>query len=361
MIRAALGVSLVLLGLYVLTSPGRIDMVDGQVRYEVARNWIDRGRPVVLDRALISTGLTVKTPGAAYGVYNAAASVMAMPMMLVSRALPGHGAERDRFLFAMVGPLFGALLGGILVVAYSMLGVSLGRAVAWALVCTLGTLWWPASTTVFDQNQHAVWLLLAVLLAWFAERRLDRMATPCLTDDPARLPDMDVALVLGAAPIGPEGGPNRYFEYRLDAAAALWRAGKVKYLLVSGDNRRNDYDEPTAMRAGLLARGVPATAIYRDFAGLRTRDSVLRARSVFGQQRVIIVSQRFHLSRALFLAREEGIEACGFEARDVDNPYSIFTTLRRYPSALRAYWDVWLETPSRHTGQRIAIGVDPPN
>jgi SanA protein len=135
----------------------------------------------------------------------------------------------------------------------------------------------------------------------------------------------------------------------------------VKYLLVSGDNRREDYDEPTAMRAGLLARGVPATAIYRDFAGLRTRDSILRARSVFGQQRLIIVSQRFHLSRALFLAREEGMEACGFEARDVDNPYSIFTTLRRYPSALRAYWDVWLETAPRHAGPRIAIGVDPPN
>jgi SanA protein len=204
-------------------------------------------------------------------------------------------------------------------------------------------------------------VLIVVLLAWFAERRLEQLAASCLTDDPARLPDMDVALVLGAAPIGPEGGPNRYFEYRLDAAAALWRAGKVKYLLVSGDNRHKDYDEPTAMRAGLLARGVPATAIYRDFAGLRTRDSILRARSVFGQQRLIIVSQRFHLSRALFLAREEGIEACGFEARDVDNPYSIFTTLRRYPSALRAYWDVWLDMPSRHTGPRIAIGVDPPN
>jgi hypothetical protein len=170
-LRVAIGVSLVLLGLYVLTSPGRIDMIDGQVRYEVARNWIDRGRPVVLDRALISTGLTVKTPGAAYGVYNAAASVVAMPIMLVSRALPRHTAERDRFLFAMVGPLFGAVLGGMLVVVYSMLGLSLGGAVAWALVCTLGTLWWPASTTVFDQNQHAVWLLLAVLLAWESGRR----------------------------------------------------------------------------------------------------------------------------------------------------------------------------------------------
>jgi len=88
---------------------------------------------------------------------------------------------------------------------------------------------------------------------------------------------------------------------------------------------------------------------------------VLRAQSVFGQRRLVIVSQRFHLSRAIFLAREAGIEACGFEARDVDRPYSVVTTLRRYPSALRAHWDVWFDTPPRHAGPVIAIGVDPPN
>src|SRR5260370_39665709 len=108
-----------------------------------------------------------------------------------------------------------------------------------------------------------------VLLAWFAERRLEQLATPCLTDDPARLRNMDVALVLGAAPIGPEGGPNRYFEYRLDAAAALWRAGKVKYLLARGDNRQPGYDEPTALRGGLLKRRVAANAVDPRLAGLR--------------------------------------------------------------------------------------------
>jgi len=204
-------------------------------------------------------------------------------------------------------------------------------------------------------------VLVVVLLAWLAERRLEQLADPFLFDDPAKLPNVDVALVLGAAPIGPEGGPNRYFEYRLDAAAALWRAGKVKYLLVSGDNSRADYDEPSAMRAGLIARGVPASAIYRDFAGVRTRDSMLRAKSVFGQQRLIVVSQGFHAARAIFLARGEGIEAWGLAARDVDRAYSIFTELRRYPSAVRAYLDVWLDTPPRHAGPSITVGVDPPN
>jgi hypothetical protein len=171
LIAAALGLSLCLLGLYILTSPGRIDMIDGQIRYEVARNWLDHGRPVVLDAALFPIALTVKTPHGVYGVYNASASLTAMPLMLLSRALPGHQVERERFVFAMVGPVFGAALGGLLVVAYSMLGLTLPRAVTWALVCTTATLWWPASTTIFDQNQHAVWLLLALLLAWQSGRR----------------------------------------------------------------------------------------------------------------------------------------------------------------------------------------------
>jgi SanA protein len=203
--------------------------------------------------------------------------------------------------------------------------------------------------------------LLLSILSWIAERRLEALAAPYISADPARLPDVPVALVLGAAPIGPEGGPNRYFIYRLDAAAALYKAGKVKYLLVSGDNSRADYDEPTAMRAGLIERGVPAEAIYRDFAGVRTWDSILRAESVFGQTRTIIVSQRFHLSRAIFLAREQGIEAWGFEAQDVNRAYSLITELRRYPSAVRAYFDVWFDTPPKYTGPRIVIGKDPPN
>jgi SanA protein len=197
--------------------------------------------------------------------------------------------------------------------------------------------------------------LTGVLLAWIAERRLDSLADASMFSDPSRLPNVDVALVLGTAPIGPEGGPNVYFVRRLDAAAALWKAGKVKYFIVSGSDI-----EPDAMRDGLIARGAPAAVIYRDPAGDRTWDSVLRAREVFGQKRLIIVSQRFHLSRALFLARHVGIEAWGLEARDVDAPYSLYTALRRYPSALRAFFDVWTEAPLPPVAPTVRIGTDPP-
>ena len=195
--------------------------------------------------------------------------------------------------------------------------------------------------------------LAVVLLAWLAERRLDRTAEAMSFTDVARLPGVEAALVLGTAPIGPEGGPNVYFVRRLDAAAALWKAGNVKYLIVSGSG-----DEPAAMRAGLVERGVPAAAIYRDPAGHRTWDSVLRARDVYGQK--CIVSQRFHLSRALFLARHAGMEAWGFEARDVESPYSVFTELRRFPSALRAYIDVWGGASARSEGAPVRPGIDPP-
>lgn len=200
--------------------------------------------------------------------------------------------------------------------------------------------------------------LMAGALAWYAERRLDRAAEAKSFSDVGKIPAADVALVLGTAPIGPEGGPNRYFVYRLDAAAALYKAGKAKYFIVSG-TRAGRYDEPTAMRAGLIERGVPAEAIYRDFGGDRTLESIVRARRVYGQTRLIIVSQRFHLARALFLALHEGIDARGFEARDVDQPYSIFTELRRYPSAMRAYWDVWNGMRAEDVGKPVRIGVDP--
>jgi SanA protein len=183
--------------------------------------------------------------------------------------------------------------------------------------------------------------LLLVLAAWAAERRMTAEAARWSFGDPAEAPSVDTALVLGTAPIGPEGGPNRYFVYRLDAAAALWKAGKARTLIVSGSRTGPDYDEPAAMEAGLVARGVPVEAIRRDNDGDRTRYSILRARDVFGQSRLLIVSQRFHLGRALYIAHRAGLEAWGVEARDVDHPYSVFTELRRYPSALIGLAEAW--------------------
>jgi SanA protein len=127
-------------------------------------------------------------------------------------------------------------------------------------------------------------------------------------------------------------------ENRLDAAAELWRAGKVRTLVVSGD-KSGHYDEPAAMRAGLLARGVPAAAIASDASGLRPREAVLRARDVLGHRHVLIVAQADTVGRALFVAHQAGIAASGFTARGVGFGYGAASDARRWLTAVVAWVD----------------------
>jgi SanA protein len=196
----------------------------------------------------------------------------------------------------------------------------------------------------------------AMVGAWWW---LDSEAEPYATDRVDAAQNADVALVLGAAPFLDDGRPNRFFEYRLDAAADLFRAGKVKYLLASGDSINPSYDETTAMKRGLVKRGVPAEAIYRDTAGVRTLDSVLRARDLYGQSRVVIVSQDFHVRRAIWLARKHGIEAFGLDAPGISPFDHLDTWVRQFPSALKAVLDVWTGSVAQYRGKPVRVGVDP--
>ncbi|MBB5084312.1 SanA/YdcF family protein [Nonomuraea endophytica] len=125
----------------------------------------------------------------------------------------------------------------------------------------------------------------------------------------ARVPAAQAALVLGAGLYG--GQPSPMLARRLDVAAELYRAGKVKALLLSGDNSRKEYDEPTAMRDYLTHKGVPVDAMVLDYAGFDTWDSCVRARKVFGAQRLTVVTQVFHIPRAVTLCRTAGLETYG--------------------------------------------------
>jgi SanA protein len=137
---------------------------------------------------------------------------------------------------------------------------------------------------------------------------------------------------------------------------ALHRAGKVKAFIVSGDNGSKEYDEPTAMKEALVARGVPEAAIYCDFAGFRTLDSVVRAKSIFGQSRYIIVSQHFHNERAIFLARQRGLDAVGLDAADVSRSFAPTTYLREYLARVQAVLDVTLlQTRPKFDGPPVVI------
>jgi SanA protein len=129
------------------------------------------------------------------------------------------------------------------------------------------------------------------------------------------VPFTNVALLLGTSR-NTARGPNVFFMQRIDAAAALYHAGKVRKIIVSGDNGSENYNETEAMRRELVKRGVPEAAIVNDHAGFRTLDSVVRSKSVFDQDEIIIVSQRFHVQRALFIADTKGIKATGYAAAD---------------------------------------------
>lgn len=133
------------------------------------------------------------------------------------------------------------------------------------------------------------------------------------TKDLAKLRHAQVALVLGAQ-VQPDGRMSTMLADRVSQAVALWRAGKVDRVLVSGDHQRWAYDEPGTMRNALLAAGVPASAIFTDHAGFNTWASVVRARKVFGVQSAIVVTQGFHIPRALYLARAAGLSAQGLDA-----------------------------------------------
>ena len=173
----------------------------------------------------------------------------------------------------------------------------------------------------------------------------------------ASVPPRDVALVLGTSPGSPRHR-NAFFEARMNTAGKLWKEGKVRHFLVSGDNGRREYDEPTAMQHALIARGIPPTAITRDYAGFRTLDSMVRARRVFGLGKVTIVTDDWHLPRALFLADAAGVDAIGVSLTQIPWKASAKTRVREWFARLNAVADVYiLRTKPKFLGKPVPIPV----
>ncbi|OQW92672.1 MAG: hypothetical protein BWK79_14175 [Beggiatoa sp. IS2] len=168
----------------------------------------------------------------------------------------------------------------------------------------------------------------------------------------------NVALVLGANKFIKGGQINLYFKYRMDAAEQLYKTGKVKHLLVSGDNRSHFYNEPIDMKKSLMQRGIPEQAITLDYAGLRTLDSIVRAKEIFSQDDFIIVSQAFHNQRALFICDFYGIKAIGFNAHDVPFNSGIKVKIREYFARLKVVLDLYiLKTQPRFLGEKEDISI----
>lgn len=154
------------------------------------------------------------------------------------------------------------------------------------------------------------------------------------------VPYNEVGLVLGTSKYLSGNYLNPYFVNRLDAAAQLYFAEKIDHIIVSGDNSRKNYDEPSDMMNYLIAKGIPAENITRDYAGFRTFDSMVRALKVFGQKKLTIISQEFHNERAVFICNHIGIDAVAFNAKEVyRGPASKW---REYFAKTKAYLDIYL-------------------
>jgi SanA protein len=184
--------------------------------------------------------------------------------------------------------------------------------------------------------------LLVLLVSLLAESSVRRAALDKHSANPADLPYREFALVLGCSETLANGRGNLFFRYRIEAAIALWKAGKCRSFLVSGDNGRHGYDEPTAMRNALVDAGIPDARIHSDYAGFSTLDSIVRAREVFGLREVVIVSQRFHNERALFLAQHKGLDAVACDARDVSAHRALRTRIRERFARIKNFADVYL-------------------
>jgi SanA protein len=197
--------------------------------------------------------------------------------------------------------------------------------------------------------------LLAAGFGMWVHGEAVRAGRGLLFDTAEALPPGGVGLVFGCNPkVGDRD--NLYFLRRIDAAVALWKSGKVRALIVSGDNRTHDYNEAHGMRDALLARGVPEERIVCDYAGLSTLDSVVRAREIFGAERVVFVSQRFQNERAAYLARAHGLDFTGLNARDVQGAGGLRTRIREAGARVKMWLDVRvLGTRPRHLGARETL------
>ncbi len=172
------------------------------------------------------------------------------------------------------------------------------------------------SKTFFKRAAFGLCIALFLVVAFtvYANVRVENAAKDRIYTDVDAIQHNRVALLLGTNPINRLGRPNSYFTNRINTAARLFHAGKVDFIIASGDNHTKRYDETTAMRDSLVAHGIPEDRIVMDFAGFRTLDSVVRAKEVFGCDSITIISQADHNARALYLAEANGIDAVAISA-----------------------------------------------
>jgi len=169
------------------------------------------------------------------------------------------------------------------------------------------------------------------------------------------IPPNRVGLILGTSNRTTNGSSNPYYTHRIDATVALYNANKIKFILVSGDNGTIYYNEPDTIKKDLIKAGIPENIIFLDYAGFRTLDSMVRAKFIFGLDKVTVISQKFHNERAIYIAQRKGLNAIGFNAQDLSTTQGMKVQLREYLARVKVFIDVVLNTQPKFYGDSIEI------
>ncbi|MBU1368524.1 MAG: YdcF family protein [Bacteroidetes bacterium] len=173
------------------------------------------------------------------------------------------------------------------------------------------------------------------------------------------LPFRKTGLLLGTSKYTVSGNINPFYKYRIEAALKLLEAGKIEYLIVSGDNRHASYNEPRYMMKDLLEAGIPEKKLIPDYAGFRTFDSVIRSNKIFSQDSITIISQAFHLERAIYIAGHNGIFAYGFVADFPQHQGAFQVLIREYLARVRMMLDIYvLKTEPHFLGDKVEVDAD---
>jgi len=198
-------------------------------------------------------------------------------------------------------------------------------------------------------------IISLVAIIYFCNKIIVSAAKDNLYSDLNKIPFNKVGLLLGAAKYGKHGFNNPYYDYRIEAAINLLKNAKIKYIIISGDNSRKDYNEPESMRSDLIKGGIDSTNIYLDYAGFRTFDSIIRLKEIFGQDSVTIISQQFHNERAIYTASRAGIVAIGFNAKEAGNVKGLETPWRERFARVKTFLDFWVGKKPKYLGSKIII------
>ena len=194
--------------------------------------------------------------------------------------------------------------------------------------------------------KNVLWIILSLILLCIAvvvgcQLIVLNAAKGRTYSDVDQIPHREVGLLLGTTPLGRSGLPNQFFLRRIDAAVAMYEAGKVDRIIISGAKRGEDYDETEAMRQALVSRGVPDSILVLDGEGFSTIASIKRAKDVFEAYTLTLISQQFHNERALFMARHNGMDAIAYNAANTSSrKWKIIMAGRECLSRVKAVFEV---------------------